>query len=185
MAVIRYEGRKNQTKLHQSLSLAPIYWANSRSTGKGTRYATEFHVFHDYIVDTAVIMSFGWRFAKHYGIPEKTENGYLVRDVVCLFEAKQSIADFKKDFGGGGYKGENPKGDLNWVVTPKGLVGALEIPEKWGLLQLVGGGLREIKKPITQRLPESELNRIGYEMLWKQGRRSQVEDRREIERNIV
>ena len=183
MAVIQYEGRANQTKLHQDLCLAPINWANSRATRKGMRFATEFHVYADYIVDTAVILSFQWRFAEHYDVLYREAPGLVYHpDSVCYFEAKQSVADFKNSFGKGKYKGLNPKGTLNWVVTPKGLVTPEMVPGDWGLLEVAGNGLREIKKPKARKLEESELNRVGYEMLWKNGRTSQFEDRREIER---
>ena len=181
MAIVQYIGRANQTKLHQQLSLAPFSWIGNKATRKGIRFASEFHVFFDYIVDAAVFLTFQWRFAESYpGYMVKKENHVIYGDVACFFEAKQSRADFRNDFSPGKYKGLNPKGSLNWVVTPKALVAESEIPEAWGLLELRGNGLREIKKPKYFNLPEQEIHRLGYEMLWKEKRASQIEDRREV-----
>ena len=187
MAVVEYKGRKNQTELHQKLALSPMGWAANKATRKGMRFATEFHVFHNYIVDAAILMTFQWRFAEAYGLIErKPESPYVAyyEDAVCLFEAKQSIQDFKKDFSPSGFKGKNPKGTLNWVVTPKGLVSPGEVPGIWGLLEMRGNGLTEIKAPVSQKIETPELQRIGYEMLWKGGRGSQYEDRFEVGRRI-
>src|SRR5665213_156612 len=136
MAVVCYQGRKNQTKEHQELSLAPITWANGKATRKGMRYATEFHVFPDYIVDTAILMTWQWRFADEYGLIGNVAGDFAYYgDSILYFEAKQSMQDFKKDFSEGKYKGLNPKGTLNWVVTPKKLVTLDMVPGNWGLLE--------------------------------------------------
>ena len=78
-------------------------------------------------------------------------------------------ADFLHIFGRLSKKHRNrhtPVGNLHFVVVPKGLIKHDEVPTFWGILEMNGNGLTEIKKPIYGEISENVRMRIAENLLW-------------------
>ena len=70
-------------------------------------------------------------------------------ETCVLIECKVSRSDFLSDKKKAVRKFPNlGAGNFRYYMTPKGLAKPEELPEKWGLLEISGKIIREIKKPI-------------------------------------
>ena len=122
------------------------------------------------------------KYASHSGLKEKYMTGFdrynrrifgdIDRWYVCVFEIKVSRSDFLNTFGGRKSPHAKarlePVGTAHWVVVEKGICEPNELPDFWGLLTPYGTGLTELKRPKLHILPDSELHRIAFDMLWLQ-----------------
>ena len=64
-----------------------------------------------------------------------------------LIECKVSRSDFLADFKKPARNGSSPSiGLRRYYLCPEGMVAASEVPEKWGLLEINGRGVRKIKE---------------------------------------
>ena len=170
---------------HDALKTRALAWLNGRVTTKGMPCATEVCVGREYVVDAAALCSLqrsyfqrylegsGLRQVGDFARPGRSASYYdIVMDeeienlFVCIFESKVSRGDYFKTFTDGKNRTESPVGNLNWVVTTRGLVEVKEVPEKWGLLETSGNGLREIKKPKLKKLTKVDIDAIAHSLLW-------------------
>jgi len=153
---------------HNFLAVASLRWLRQRVTGRGLRGGFEVPLADGYVPDAVAICSFQWRFAERYCWEATTVSG-AVRDpeLLCVFEAKASRADFKATFGDGP-RHENrkqPIGNLHWCVTDPGVALDGEVPEFWGILKRRGSGLTEVRQPAYCPAAVS-LDHAAYQVLW-------------------
>jgi len=173
------------TKLHKELSVRAISWMNSRMTGSGIRWATELQLESGWIADC---VAFGFPQIRHFDRIKKINNHSEALDVwhkkefpdhfLYVFETKVSKSDFNKSFSGNHETHKlEPIGNLNYVITPKGLISENELPEGWGWLMQSGNGLREMIVPKLYEITNEFRFKIGYRMLWSAyGYRASIED---------
>jgi hypothetical protein len=72
--------------------------------------------------------------------------GWNYKGISFCLEVKTSYADFKAD-AKKPFRLDGGVGDFRYFVAPEGVIPKEELPKNWGLLELVGGSLREVKKP--------------------------------------
>lgn len=139
----------------------------------------------DYVAIAGMNNAHHERYARHAGLKTKSMaywkninlkgdeykiRGDIDRWYVCVFEIKVSRADFLNTFGN--KKTEHakarlePVGTAHWVVADKGVCKPEELPNFWGLLEPYGAGLTEKKVPKLNILPDSEIHRYAFDMLW-------------------
>lgn len=171
------------SKLHKELSEKSLSWIYSKATASGIKGSTEIYIDKNYVADAAVICGLQDRFNSLYKCRKfiyrgefETDRDYhealknYFSDHLCIFEVKISRADFLKTFKRGDNGHENrlsPIGSLHWIVTPKGLIKPEELPDFWGLLEMSGRGLREIKVPLYNQITKEFLFKVGYSILWR------------------
>ncbi len=158
---------------HKVLTSRCLPWLRGRITRRGVRAGFEVPLADGYVADWVALAGFQYQFERRFKNKAQREferrNGCRVSvEFACVFEAKVSRSDFQKMFGHGyGEHGrDEPKGSLHWVVAPRRLVHPSEVPEFWGLLEPRGGGLSELKQPRYCPLPERDLFRLAYHLLW-------------------
>ena len=161
------------TDLHKELAIRGLSWLNSKISGKGKRWATEFCITNGYVADSCCFALQQGRFlVRMFNKPEAWPHSLLY-----IFEAKVSKTDFNKTF-------KNPNsnrlrliGNIHYIVTPRDLVTVNDIPLGWGWLIKSGNGLREIMRPHYNEISEDFRNKVAYNMLWDAyNYRSAIED---------
>ena len=170
------------SKLHKELSIRAVSWMNSRTTGCGMRWATEFYLAPGWVADTVLFAFPQIRFfmqLENIGSPDQWQvwkkEGFP-DSLLYVFESKVSKADYKKSFSNNGYK-RKLIGNLHYVITPKDLITVDELPEGWGWLIKSGNGLREIVTPRYNPISDEFRHQVGYRMLWAAyGHRASIED---------
>jgi len=157
---------------HNTLSRMAIAWINNKVTGRGIRGGFEVSVAEGYVADAVVLCSFQQRYAERFIGKENFERlsdfTYLIPEVLCVFEAKATRADFQGTFGGGERQANRhePVGSLHWCVTPRKLVLPEELPDFWGLLQTRGLGLEVVRRPVYYKVNDRVLEKAAYQILW-------------------
>lgn len=89
-----------------------------------------------------------------------------------VFEAKATRADFLSTFGGRDNSHANrnqPVAHLHYVVTQRGVCETSEVPVMWGHLIASGGGLRCLRHPTYNAMPEIAVLRLAERLLWNRG----------------
>lgn len=168
---------RNQSAEHNRLCLLTPKWLNSRCTQRGMRFAHEVSLGPGYVADGVAIASLQYRHEVEY-TRAKPAHGTLkvlgrteaAGPWVCVFEAKATRSDYYATFGAESQRRQKPIGSLHWVVTPKGLLKPEELPPFWGLLERVGGGLREVVAPSLTPISDERLHFVGYQLLFKRER---------------
>lgn len=173
------------SKQHKELSIRAISWMNSRMTASGIRWATEFQLEPEWIADC---VAFGFPQIRFFDRIQKINNHSEALNVwhkkgfpdhlLYVFESKVSKQDFNKSFSGN-YDKHKLKliGNLNYIITPKGLIKENELPKGWGWLMKSGNGLREMVTPKLNKITDNFRYKIGYRMLWSAyGHRASIED---------
>lgn len=157
---------------HDRLAKMALIWIGARATRKGVRGSTEIYLAENYVADAVAICWFQHRFWKHWNLPSPRYLTTKTRlyDVLSVFEAKAHRSDFLKTFvrGDAGHNNRiKPIGNLHWCVVLKDVASPDELPDFWGMLEIRGNGLREIKKPIWKPIDPPYLLQVAYNILWK------------------
>lgn len=158
---------------HKALAARCQPWLNRRTTGRGHRGGYEVPLANGYIADWVALCGFQNQFRQQYVEDRELERRGAVLicpEFACVFEVKVSRGDFFSTFGHGQRfaeaKRDQALGSLHWVVTPRGLIDPQRVPTFWGLLEMSGGGLREVRRPKFVPMPCEALYEIGYSLLW-------------------
>lgn len=157
---------------HNRLAELGLHWIRSKVTGRGLRGGFEVPLADGYTVDAVGLCSFQHRFVKRYLPPEATirVNRYVLQvpELICVFEAKATRADFLSTFGGSDRHAnrKDPVGHLHWCVAARGICQPKELPDFWGLLVPQGGGLREIQQPTYRADGCCSVESAAWAVLW-------------------
>ena len=156
------------SELHQELTQRALVWVRKMATLRGCRRGFEIPVAQGYVADAIALCSFQNRFSCEYLLEEERRTRFMEPEHICIFEAKQSRADFLKTFGPGPnhVNRHEPIGTLHWCIAPRGLIKPDEVPGFWGLLEPAGRGLREIKRPVFCHQEDARLFEVAYMVLW-------------------
>lgn len=165
---------------HLDLQRRSLNWLRGRMTGRGMRGALEVYLDTGYVADAVAIGSLQSRYneiywnAHHQDKKDRYEFMHHERytDGVFVFEAKATRADFLSTFGNRHGPHANrfkPIGTHHWVVVAKGVLTPDDFSKLafWGVLEQVGNGLREIRKPYWCSISFARIQEIGYTLLWK------------------
>jgi len=169
------------SKRHNELTNRTRGWFRSRATHRGIRWGSEIYLTSEYVADAIALGSFQWRYMTDYC----KNSGKIIRtnltefhkedfekDLVdgywlCVFESKISRSDFLQTFKKNAGNRLIPKANMHWLVTPKTLIKVDELPKFWGLLEMSGRGLCEVRKPQICDISDEYRNEIAHNMLWK------------------
>lgn len=157
---------------HNQLARMGLRFLRAKTTGQGMRGGFDVPLATGYIADAAVLCSLQIRYADRYigkqNFERISDYETVIPEVLCVFEAKATRADFLSTFGDGP-KHENrktPIGNLHWCVAGRGVARAEEMPGFWGLLEVRGLGLRCLRAPVYQPMEEAAQNAAAYQILW-------------------
>ena len=156
---------------HKMLAARCRPWVRRRSTKRGMRAGFEVPLANGYVADWVGLCGFQWSIRRQYVADELLKRiGAVLIDpeFACVFEVKVSRSDYQKTFGHGyaQHGRAEARGSLHWVVAPRGVVEPEELPEMWGLLQPMAGGLRVLKRAPFCPLTAEALHRLAYYVLW-------------------
>lgn len=152
--------------LHIELAQRALVWLEARATGRGIRGCEEVIISEGYVADAAAISGLQLQYEKMFLGKSRGWNHKASDDLVWIFESKVSRGDFFNTFKiEKGSNRLNPRGNFHFVVTPKGLVTADEVPTFWGLLEQRGAGLSIIKMPDFCQLETPMLHEFAYLIL--------------------
>jgi hypothetical protein len=163
------------TAQHAELRSLALNWLANRATAHGIRGATEVFLRKGFIADAAALCSLQARFHQTYCDAWHTDPLTLVTHdhqamisnyYACVFEIKTSREDYRKTFASETSGRLKPAGSLHWVVTPRGLIEAIELRAPWGLLEIKGAGLAERVIPRWMPMTEVEQDRFAHCLLW-------------------
>lgn len=159
-------------ELHNTLAVMALRWLNAKVTGRGLRGGFEVSVADGYVADAVGLCTFQLRFAEQY-VGKKQLDGvdaWTVRvpEIVAIFESKASRQDFLATFGSGDRHANRltPVGNLHWCVCARGIAKPEELPEGWGMLQVRGSGLTELRPPNFYHQSQATLHKLAYRVLW-------------------
>jgi len=161
---------------HNELALLALTWLRNKVTRKGMRAATEVALAPGYVTDAAALCSLQLRFLNAY-LQHSELKAESWDYFACVFEAKATKADFLNTFGSGlnHQNRHEPIGSLHWCITPRNMVNTADLPQFWGLLEVYGAGLREVKKPQINILTESAFDAFAHRLIWPlQARRNYI-----------
>jgi len=154
------------SSLHHDLQWMALRWLGVRATASGIRGATEVYVQKGYVADAAALCSLQHRFWDQYrGSISLSCSSY----VSCIFEIKVSRADYLATFPVRQPPRKcrvYPYADLHWIVTPRGVTTADEHTGFWGLLEISGGGLRQVRPPRITPRTLLERDRFAHRLIW-------------------
>lgn len=165
MTYIRNYAPANQTEAHYDLCKRALVWATGKATRRGYRSDIDVRVADGYVADAVSLQRLQSRFWNKYVGP-----GMPSHDLVLIFEAKANRPDFLSTFVTDNGKHDNrmaPVGNLHWLVMQKGVAELAEVPEMWGVLEVSGNGLRELRFPVFEATDPEHQRYIGYQLLWK------------------
>jgi len=160
------------SELHNTLAVMALRWLNAKVTGRGLRGGFEIPVADGYVADAVGLCTFQHRYATKYIAAELLERvdefTMIVPEVVGIFEAKASRADFLATFGDGDRHRNRltPVGHFHWVVCARDIAEPGELPEGWGMLEVRGRGLTELRPPNFYHQSQATLHRLAYQVLW-------------------
>ena len=157
---------------HNELAKLALRWLRNKATGRGVRGGFEVPMGEGYVADAVALCCFQQRYAKLYVGEDNFDRinrfEVLVPEVVCVFEAKATRADFLATFSCG-KQHENrkePVAHFHWCVCPHNVAKPEELPEFWGMLRTRGIGLGELRKPRYCKVEEGVLEQVAYNVLW-------------------
>ncbi len=161
-----------KSELHCELAHRALVWLEGRATGRGIRGCEEICLKAGYVADSVAISGLTHSNEKLFlGSEYRRKDGNnasgIADDYVFIFESKVSRADFFNTFKRGNHLGDRmlPVGNFHFVVTPKNMIKAEEVPEFWGLLEQRGTGLGIVKMPTFKEISEQQLHEVAYDIL--------------------
>ena len=158
------------TNIHRDLQYKALIWLQGRATARGIRAAIEVCVDRGWVADVVALFNLQSRF--HDKFPDHRYD-LSIKNLIYyagLFEIKVSRSDFLKDF-----KRNNSQKqtylpcNFHWIVCPRGMIKAEEVPKFWGLLEpcKTNRGLSEIKAPLFVEQSWPTLHDLATNLLWK------------------
>jgi hypothetical protein len=160
-----------KSELHCELAHRALVWLEGRATNRGIRGCEEICLKAGYVADSVAISGLTMQNEKLFLEGKKRSvgnSGYgIADDYVFVFESKVSRADFFNTFKRGNHLGDRmlPVGNFHFVVAPRNLIKADEVPEFWGLLEQRGAGLGIVKMPTFKEITDQELHEVAYTIL--------------------
>lgn len=144
-----------RSALHDILTGKAKIWLAGKITLRGLCWATEVSTGPGYVADAIGLGCLQARFAEFY-------LGERYAELAFVFDSKVNLSDYKNSKPAKGIG----VGNLHWIVAPKGIFIPSQIIDPWGLLEISGIGLREVKKTIYVVGTDDEICRIAYSILW-------------------
>lgn len=145
-----------RSEIHDSLTKMAQKWLYYKVTGKGLCWGLEVSISGvRYVPDAVALACLQHRFSEKY-------TGGHYRERIFVFDSKVTRADY---FGSYPDRGITI-GDLHWIVTPKELFEPNEVIEPWGILEVCGSGLREVKKPVWVESSLTRVHTVAHGILW-------------------
>lgn len=153
--------------LHTELARRSLTWLEVRATGRGIRGCEEVILEEGYVADAAAISGLTLQNEKLFLGVHRDWNDKESDDLVWVFESKVSRSDFLNTFKHDKHSGSRltPIGNFHFVVCPKGLLKADEVPGFWGLLEQRGAGLGIVKMPELVKIDAQQLHKMAYRIL--------------------
>jgi len=158
-----------RSALHDSLTGKAKRWLTGKMTLRGLCWATEVSTGPDYVADAIGLGCLQGRFAEFY-------LGGRYKEVTFVFDSKVTLSDYQNSKPAKGIT----VGNLHWIVAPKGIFIRDQLVDPWGLLEISGIGLREVKKAMYVAGTDDEIYRIAYSILWA----NRHEGRRQRRKNL-
>lgn len=100
------------------------------------------------------------------------------RTMTCLVEVKTSRADFRGDWK---WKVVPPT-DVAYLAVPPGMVKDVEVPEGWGILELRGDLVCQIKRPVPREATLRQHFTVVYNIAVRRDHRTRYADQRESQK---
>lgn len=165
---------------HLELGRRVYPWLHARATRAGVAAATEVYLGAGYIADVVGRCSFQHRFIRRYcrawgkaplvdwGTWRTKTYDQIIDDFICVFEVKVSRSDFLATFNQEKLRHRNRHkevGHLHWIVAPHTIVRPEDDVGFWGLLEVSGQGLREVRMPLYYELESEEVCKVSETLL--------------------
>jgi len=168
-----------RSALHDALTEKAKTWLAYKMTPRGLCWATEVSTGSGYVADAIGLGCLQRRFAEFY-----LKGLYTYTEIALIVDSKVSLSDYQNSKPAKGIA----VGNLHWIVAPKGIFIRDQIIDPWGLLEVSGIGLREVKKPIYVAGRDDLVYRIAYSILWAnrhEGRRRRQKSFRDSIKNYA
>lgn len=82
--------------------------------------------------------------------------GWRPRGISVLVECKSTRADFRRDRTKPSRRNGEPMGSIRWYLAPAGVIPIEELPEGWGLVEVVRLGNRRLRAVVTHKAREPD-----------------------------